>query len=79
MSEACVKTPSDRPISRITAQIIGPRTKEHLAEGPPLQDRDLVIGANRGQYASFSWADLAALAPWLELAKKIDGPGLGND
>ncbi|KIP12755.1 hypothetical protein PHLGIDRAFT_20795 [Phlebiopsis gigantea 11061_1 CR5-6] len=51
----------------IAAQIIGPRTKEHSA------------ATNRSQYASLSWADLAAIAPWLELVKKIDGPGLGND
>jgi hypothetical protein len=65
-------------LPRITAQLIGPRTKEpttHL----PLQDWDLVEGSGRSQYASFTWADLAAIAPWLEIPKKIDGPGLGND
>ncbi|KAF8737945.1 hypothetical protein AX14_012124 [Amanita brunnescens Koide BX004] len=31
------------------------------------------------QYASFSWADLWAIAPWLEdrITKRIDGPGIG--
>ncbi len=31
------------------------------------------------QYASFSWADLWTIAPWLEdrITKRIDGPGLG--
>lgn len=64
---------------RLTAQIIGPRTKEHFTDGPSFQDWDLVIGSNHGQYASFTFADLAAIAPWLDIPKKIDGPGLGND
>ena len=67
-----------KPLDRITAQLLGPRTKETISEFP-LQDRDLVEGPNRSQYASFTWADLAAVAPWLEIPKKIDGPGLGND
>jgi len=34
----------------------------------------------RQQYASFTWSDLWAIAPWLEerITKKIDGPGLGH-
>lgn len=67
-----------KPLDRITAQLLGPRTKETISEFP-LQDSDLVEGPNRSQYASFTWADLAAVAPWLEIPKKIDGPGLGND
>lgn len=63
---------------RLTAQLIGPQTKEAFTDGPPLQDMDLLVGAGRGQYASFSWSDLAAIAPWLELTKRIDGPGLGH-
>lgn len=63
----------------ITAQIIGACTKEHFVEGPPFQDWDLVRGSNRSQYASFTLADLAAIAPWLDIPKKIGGPGLGND
>ena len=63
---------------RITAQLLGPRTKEVFG-GIALQDRDLVEGPNRSQYASFTWADLSAVAPWLEIPKKIDGPGLGNE
>ncbi|TFK43747.1 hypothetical protein BDQ12DRAFT_675493 [Crucibulum laeve] len=33
------------------------------------------------QYASFTWSDLWKIAPWLDerIAKRIDGPGLGND
>ncbi len=48
-------------------------------EGPPLQDLDLVVGPGRSRYASFTWVDLAAIAPWMEekITKKIDGPGLG--
>ncbi|GJE84346.1 hypothetical protein PsYK624_004220 [Phanerochaete sordida] len=63
----------------LTAQIIGPCTKEHFTDGPPFQDWDLVQGSNRGHYASFTLADLAAIAPWLDIPKKIGGPGLGND
>lgn len=62
---------------RITAQLIGPHTKD-ATDGPSLQDMDLVVGPNRNQFASFTWPDLAAIAPWLEPTKKIDGPGLGN-
>ncbi|KAI0375869.1 hypothetical protein BV20DRAFT_959912 [Pilatotrama ljubarskyi] len=62
----------------ITAQLIGPQTKEPLGDGPPLQDLDLLVGAGRSQYASLTWADLAAIAPWLEFTQKITGPGLGH-
>ncbi|PSR93757.1 hypothetical protein PHLCEN_2v4652 [Hermanssonia centrifuga] len=62
----------------LTAQIIGPHTKEAFTDGPRLQDWDLVTGSNRGQYASLTWADLSAIAPWLDVTK-IDGPGLGID
>lgn len=65
-------------LNRITAQILGPHTKEAFTDFP-LQDRDLVEGPNRSQYASFTWADLSAIAPWLDISKKIDGPGLGNE
>ncbi|KAL1946489.1 hypothetical protein VTO73DRAFT_14593 [Trametes versicolor] len=62
----------------ITAQIIGPQTKEHIADVPPLQDLDLMVGSGRNQYASMAWTDLTAIAPWLELANAITGPGLGH-
>ncbi|KAI0082367.1 hypothetical protein K474DRAFT_1702890 [Panus rudis PR-1116 ss-1] len=62
----------------LTAQLIGPHTREAFTDGPRFQDMDLVAGAGRSQYASFTWADLAAISPWLELTKKIDGPGLGH-
>ncbi|KAI0692261.1 hypothetical protein BC835DRAFT_1416653 [Cytidiella melzeri] len=62
----------------ITAQLVGPRTKEPTTSDT-LQDWDLVDGAGRSQYASLTWPDLAAIAPWLEILKKIDGPGLGNE
>jgi len=61
----------------LTAQLIGPLTKEPYTDGPRLQDLDLVIGSGRGQYASLTWDDLNVIAPWLELTKQIDGPGLG--
>lgn len=67
-------------ILRITAQLVGPRTKERepFADSEPLQDMDLVTGPGRAQYASLTWADLEVLAPWLEITNKIDGPGLGH-
>jgi hypothetical protein len=65
---------------RITAQIIGPRTHESFVEGHALQDLDLVVGLNRNQYASFTWNDMWAIAPWMKdkITKRIDGLGLGN-
>jgi len=62
----------------LTAQLVGPKTYESFNDGPRLQDMDLLVGPGRTQFASFTWADLAAVAPWLELKKRIDGPGLGN-
>lgn len=64
----------------LTAQITGLQTNTHWADGPQFQDLDLVLGSGRSQYSSFTWADLAAVAPWMDerLTKKIDGPGLGN-
>jgi hypothetical protein len=70
-----------KPINcRITAQIVGPRTREHFTEGSPFQDLDLMNGPGRSQFASFTWADLDAIAPWLDeyITKRVDGPGLGN-
>jgi len=55
----------------ITAQLTGQRW-------PPLQDGDFIAGLGRGHFASFTWADLEAIAPWLELTAKVDGPGLGH-
>jgi hypothetical protein len=45
--------------------------------GPP---RHASPRLGRQQYASFTWSDLWAIAPWLEerITKKIDGPGLGH-
>jgi len=67
--------------SRIIAQLLGPHIHDPSGlEWPHLQDLDLVLGPGRNQYASFSWPDLAAIAPWMEekITKKINGPGLGN-
>ncbi|OCH95999.1 hypothetical protein OBBRIDRAFT_809530 [Obba rivulosa] len=55
----------------ITAQLVGSRW-------PPMQNEDFVIDMGRGHFASFTWADLEAIAPWLELTAKVDGPGLGH-
>ncbi|EJF62387.1 hypothetical protein DICSQDRAFT_104907 [Dichomitus squalens LYAD-421 SS1] len=62
----------------LTAQLINLQTKQHLEDGPPLQDLDLVVGPGRTQFSSLSWADLTAIAPWLELTAKINGQGLGH-
>lgn len=65
---------------RLTAQLIGPQTHKSFLEGPALQDLDLVVGPGRNQYASFTWEDFIAIAPWMEesITKKIVGPGLGH-
>ncbi|EGO27653.1 hypothetical protein SERLADRAFT_367218 [Serpula lacrymans var. lacrymans S7.9] len=64
----------------LTTQIIGSHTRETIADGPPLQEMDIVTGAGRNQYASFSWQDLLVIAPWMQerVSKIIYGPGLGN-
>ncbi|KAK0461993.1 uncharacterized protein EV420DRAFT_1266034 [Desarmillaria tabescens] len=63
----------------VVAQIVGPKSYERSGDWPPLQDLDLVLGPGRQQYASFTWNDLNAIAPWMEerITKKINGQGLG--
>ncbi len=65
---------------RITAQLIGPQTKYfEIEEGRTfLQDIDLVVGPGRNQYASLTWEDMKAIAPWVELTNMVNGPGLGH-
>ncbi|KAJ7068513.1 hypothetical protein C8F01DRAFT_612703 [Mycena amicta] len=61
----------------IVAQIIGrAATSTTLSNA---QDEDLLVGPGRQQYASFSWDDLWAIAPWLEesVTRRIDGHSLG--
>lgn len=55
-------------LRRVIAQIIG--ASPHTDGTAPV----------RQQYASFSWCDLWAIAPWLEerITKRIDGAGLGH-
>jgi hypothetical protein len=67
------------PTSRLTAQITNTQTSLPWGDGPFLQDLDLVVGFGRSQYASFTWADLDCIAPWMKdlVTKRIDGPGLG--
>lgn len=64
---------------RLTAQITNSQTSMPWGDGPFLQDLDLVVGFGRSQYASFTWADLDCIAPWMKdlVTKRIDGPGLG--
>jgi len=64
----------------LTAQITSSQTGVPWGDGPFLQDLDLVVGFGRSQYASFTWADLDCIAPWMRdlVTKRIDGPGLGN-
>ncbi|KAL0580077.1 hypothetical protein V5O48_001936 [Marasmius crinis-equi] len=61
----------------IMTQLCGPRPRE---ASETLQDLDLVTGPGRRQFASFTWSDLQAIAPWMEevIKRRIDGPGLGN-
>ncbi|KAI0940142.1 hypothetical protein AcW1_004946 [Taiwanofungus camphoratus] len=62
----------------LTAQLIGPHTKETIEDRLPLQDLDLVNGPGRNQYASLTFVDLTAIAPWLDITMQIEGPGLGH-
>jgi len=64
----------------LTTQITSSHTSVPWGDGPFLQDLDLVVGFGRSQYASFTWADLDCIAPWMKdlVTKRIDGPGLGN-
>ncbi|KZT05668.1 uncharacterized protein LAESUDRAFT_655602 [Laetiporus sulphureus 93-53] len=65
----------------IIAQYIDPHTKEAFGAVdavPPLQDRALVEGLGPNHYTSLTFADLNAIAPWLETTKQIEGPGLGH-
>ncbi|KAL0067664.1 hypothetical protein AAF712_005379 [Marasmius tenuissimus] len=63
----------------ILTQLGAPRSHPPSEGSPPLQDLDLV-GPGRQQYASFTWSDLEAVAPWMKerITQRIDGPGLGN-
>lgn len=67
-------------VVRLIAQITSPQTSMPWGDGPFLQDLDLVVGFGRSQYASFTWADLDCIAPWMKdlITRRIDGPGLGN-
>ena len=65
-------------ICRLVAQLIGANTK--LPFGAPLQlDQELVDGISRSHYASLTFEDLKAIAPWVEPTKWIVGAGLGHD
>jgi hypothetical protein len=61
---------------------MGPLTKLVEFGDGDFEDRDLrlIVGAGRRQYASLTWQDLWALAPWMRatITKTIDGLGLGN-
>lgn len=63
---------------RIVAQILGQEAEVDDVLSP-LQDHDLIVGSGRQQYASLTWEDFWAIAPWLEeeITRQIDGPGLG--
>ncbi|KZV69876.1 hypothetical protein PENSPDRAFT_632492 [Peniophora sp. CONT] len=66
----------------LVAQIIGPQT--HVHNGPSqlnYQDTDLINGPGRSQYASFTFADFDALAPWMKedyVRQRVFGQGLGH-
>ncbi|KAJ7284135.1 hypothetical protein C8J57DRAFT_1433033 [Mycena rebaudengoi] len=63
----------------IVAQILGAGVGKVAGNCPPPLDQDLIVGSGRQQYASITWDDLFAIAPWLEetITRQIDGPGLG--
>lgn len=61
----------------IVAQLTNSRTMETTFDEAPFIDTVLVEGPGRSQYASFTFEDLNAIAPWLE-AKQIIGPSLGH-
>jgi len=63
----------------LTTQITSSHTRVPWGDGPYLQDLDLAVGRGRSQYASFTWADLDCIGPWMKdmVTKRIDGPGLG--
>lgn len=53
-----------------------------LVEPGEEEDEELLFGQpGRSQFASLTWADLWALAPWMaeKITKCIEGPGLGLD
>ncbi|KAF7432886.1 hypothetical protein PC9H_004830 [Pleurotus ostreatus] len=64
----------------IVAQLLGPHTHDVSSDWPPLQDLDLAVGPGRSNYGSFTWSDLAVVAPWMEerITNKISGAGLGH-
>ena len=59
--------------ARITAQLM-PSSVENSAGS----EVDLSQQAST-RYVSFSWADMSAIAPWMDdyITTRIDGPGLG--
>ncbi|EED79057.1 predicted protein [Postia placenta Mad-698-R] len=61
----------------IVAQLTNSRTMETTFDEAPFIDTVLVEGPGRSQYASFTFEDLNAIAPWLE-AKQIIGPSLDS-
>jgi hypothetical protein len=60
---------------RLVAQLINPTLVRAEEE-----DLQLVVGGH-GQYCSFTWSDLWAIAPWMadKVTKRIEGAGLGLD
>ena len=70
------------PPTSIVAQLVTPGMQTHELPNHNAhidEDFDLVVGRGRGHYASFTWADFDAIAPWMNdrIVKRIDGQGLG--
>lgn len=74
--------------SRVVAQLYpthGPApnspTVEHEPADPEAFERSILLGQGQsmGRWASFGWADLWEIAPWLQerITKRVDGVGLG--
>lgn len=69
------------PFPRLVAQITGPQTHAHSGPSLNYQDADLIDGPGRSQYASFTFADFDALAPWMQddfIRQRVFGQGLGH-
>ncbi|KAH7887534.1 hypothetical protein F5I97DRAFT_1806379 [Phlebopus sp. FC_14] len=62
----------------VTAQLHAPTARE-LATTHGLQDLELLDGMGNSQFASFTWQDFLAIAPWMKerISQFIRGQGLG--
>ncbi|PCH40867.1 hypothetical protein WOLCODRAFT_71219 [Wolfiporia cocos MD-104 SS10] len=62
----------------LTVQLVGAEREDPYTVVSRMQEAYLDGGRAHGSYASLTFADLHAVAPWLEF-KELEGPGLGHD